>query len=149
VAANTGPRERNAYDCRTNGDDRPARRPAFPRVSCCSIQASTSPTTECRITSGIATTCTCSRFDPLGTNTLVSFSWTAQWTDGTVQTRTQDGASSLFSFTWTCGGPGSTDDGAARPLAVTLTVTDNTGGATTVSSGSGSQPPLFLRLFKC
>jgi hypothetical protein len=111
---------------------------------------STNPTTECRITSGIATTCTLQSFStPLGTNSLVSFSWTAQWTDGTVQTRTQDGASSAFSFTWTCGGPGSTDDGAARPLAVTLTVTDSTGGTTTVSSGSGSQPPLFLRLFKC
>jgi hypothetical protein len=111
---------------------------------------STNPTTECRITSGIATTCTLQSFStPLGTNSLVSFSWTAQWTDGTVQTRTQDGASSAFSFTWTCGGPGSTDDGAARPLAVTLTVTDNAGGTATVSSGSGSQPPLFLRLFKC
>ena len=111
---------------------------------------STSPTTECRITSGIATTCTLQSFStPLGTNSLVSFSWTAQWTDGTVQTRTQDGANTVFSFTWTCGGPGSTDDGAARPLAVTLTVTDNAGGTATVSSGSGSQPPLFLRLFKC
>jgi Putative binding domain, N-terminal len=108
------------------------------------------PTTECRITSGIATTCTLqSTSFPLGTNSLVSFSWTAQWTDGTVQTRTQDGANTVFSFTWTCGGPGSTDDGAARPLAVTLTVTDSAGGTTTVSSGSGSQPPLFLRLFKC
>ena len=41
------------------------------------------------------------------------------------------------------------DDGAAQPLAVTLTVTDSSGGTATVTSGSGSQPPLFLRLFKC
>ena len=109
-----------------------------------------SPTTECRITSGIATTCSLeSTSFPLGTNGLVSFDWTAQWTDGNVITRTQTGASPTFSFTWTCGGPASTDDGVGRPLAVTLTVTDSTGNTATVTSGSGSQPPLFIRLFKC
>jgi hypothetical protein len=111
---------------------------------------STSPTTECRITSGIATTCALySTSFPLGTNSLVQYDWTAQWTDGTVQTRTQTGASSSFSFTWTCGGPASTDDGVGKTLAVTLTVTDSQGSTATVSSGSGSQPPLFIRLFKC
>jgi hypothetical protein len=111
---------------------------------------STSPTTECRITSGIATTCTVQSFStPLGTNALVSFSWTAQWTDGNVITRTQDSTSPTFSFVWTCGGPNSSDDGFRAPLAVTLTVTDSTGATATVSSGSGSQPPLFIRLFKC
>ena len=108
------------------------------------------PTTECRITSGIASICTLQSTSlPLGTNGLVSFSWTAQWTDGTVQTRTQVGAGTTFSFTWTCGGPASTDDGVGRPLAVTLTVTDTSGDTATVTSGSGGQPPLFIRLFKC
>jgi len=111
---------------------------------------STAPTTECRITNNIATTCTLeSTSFPLGTNGLVSFSWNVQWSDGTAQTRTQDGASTSFSFTWTCGGPASSDAGTAQPLAVTLTVTDTSGNTTTVASGSGSQPPLFLRLFKC
>ena len=111
---------------------------------------STSPTTECRITSGIATTCTVQSFStPLGTNALVSFAWTAQWTDGSVISRTQDSTNPVFSFIWTCGGPDSTTEGAPKPLAVTLTVTDSTGATATVSSGSGSQPPLFMRLFKC
>jgi hypothetical protein len=108
------------------------------------------PTTECRITSGIATVCTLqSTSFPLGTTSLVTFTWTVAWTDGSVQSRTQVGTSPTYSFTWTCGGPNSTTDGAAQPLAVTLTVTDSSGGSATVTSGSGSQPPLFLRLFKC
>jgi len=49
----------------------------------------------------------------------------------------------------TCGGPQSTDDGVAQPLAVTLTVTDNLGAKATTTSGSGSQPALQIRLFKC
>ena len=111
---------------------------------------SANPTTECRITSGLATICSfASTSFPLGTNGLVTFSWSAQWTDGTAQTRTQLGTSSTFSFTWTCGGPNSTDDGVARPLTVTLAVTDTTANTVTVTSGSGSQPPLFIRLFKC
>jgi hypothetical protein len=109
-----------------------------------------SPTTECRITSSAGTTCTLeSTSFPLGTNGLVSFSWNVLWTDGSVQTRTQSGSGTTFSFTWTCGGPASSDAGAAQPLAVTLTVTDTSGNTATVTSGSGNQPPLFLRLFKC
>jgi hypothetical protein len=111
---------------------------------------SSSATTECRITSGIGTVCTLqSTSVPLGTNALVSFGWTASWTDGSGQSRTQLGASPTFSFTWTCGGPNSTTEGAAQPLAVTLTVTDSSGSTATVTSGSGTQPPLFIRLFKC
>jgi hypothetical protein len=87
------------------------------------------PTTECRITSGIATTCTLqSTSFPLGTTSLVTFTWTVSWTDGSVQSRTEVGTSPTYSFTWTCGGPNSTTDGAAQPLAVTLTVTDSSGG---------------------
>jgi hypothetical protein len=111
---------------------------------------SASVTTECRITSATGSTCRLeSTSFPLGTNGLSSYSWRVQWTDGDVVTRTQDGAASTFSFSWTCGGPASTTDGAAQPLAVTLTVTDTNGNTATVSSGSGSQPPLFIRLFTC
>ena len=111
---------------------------------------SPSPTNECRITSGIASTCSLeSTSFPTGTAGLVNFAWTVQWTDGSVISRSQTGASPTFSFTWTCGGPNSTDDGAPRPLAVTLTVTDSTGNIVTATSGSGSQPPAFIRLFKC
>jgi hypothetical protein len=111
---------------------------------------STAPTTECRITSAIATTCSLqSTSFPLGATGLASYDWTAQWNDGTDQIRTQTGVNATFSFVWTCGGPASTDDGAAKPLAITLIVTDSQGNSATVSSGSGSQPPLFVRLFKC
>jgi hypothetical protein len=111
---------------------------------------SSSVTTECRINSAAGSTCRLeSTSFPLGTNGLSSYSWRVQWTDGDVVTRTQDGAASTFSFSWTCGGPASTTDGAAQPLAVTLTVTDTNGNTATVSSGSGSQPPLFIRLFTC
>jgi all-beta uncharacterized protein len=108
------------------------------------------PSVECRVTSNTGTVCTLeSTSFPLGTNGLVGFAWTVQWTDGDVQTRTQSGASPTFSFTWTCGGPASTTDGAAQPLAVTLTVTDSLGSTATAAAGSGNQPPLFMRLFKC
>ena len=111
---------------------------------------SVNPTTECRITSPFATTCTLqSTSFPLGTNALVAFAWTVQWTDGSVITRTQDSASTTFSFTYTCGGPDSTVDGAPKPLSVTLTVTDSFSNQATVTSGSGNQPPLIIRLFKC
>jgi hypothetical protein len=111
---------------------------------------SASVTTECRVTNAGGSTCRLeSTSFPLGNNGLASYSWRVQWTDGDVVTRTQDGAASTFSFSWTCGGAASTTDGAAQPLAVTLTVTDTNGNTATVSSGSGSQPPLFIRLFKC
>lgn len=111
---------------------------------------SPNPTTECRITSPFASTCTLeSTSFPLGTNGLVSFAWTVQWTDGSLVTRTQIGAGTTFSFTHTCGGPNSTIDGTPQPLSVTLAVTDSFSNTVTVTSGSGSQPPLFIRLFKC
>lgn len=111
---------------------------------------SVNPATECRITSAFATTCTLqSTSFPLGTNGLVAFAWTVQWKDGSVITRTQDSASPTFAFTYTCGGPDSTVEGTPQPLSVTLTVTDSFSNQATVTSGSGNQPPLIIRLFKC
>jgi len=37
----------------------------------------------------------------------------------------------------------------AQPLSISLTVTDNQGNTATAVSGTGSQPPLFIRLFTC
>jgi len=109
-----------------------------------------SPTTECRITSSTGSTCALeSTSFPLGTNGLVKFDWAVQFTDGDVRTFSQSGADSTFSFSWTCGGPQSTTEGASQPLSVTLTVTDSNGATASASAGSGNQPPLFVRLFKC
>lgn len=109
-------------------------------------------TTECQIrslTSG-ATTCRLeSTSFPLGTTSLVNFAWTVQYTYGTIKNLSQDNSSPTFSFTDTCGGVGSTSDGAQQPLTVTLTVTDSAGNTATVTSGQGGQPALFLRLFTC
>jgi predicted phage tail protein len=112
-----------------------------------------SPTTSCNIVSPFTTSpSTCearSTSFTTGANTIVLYEWTAQYFYGAPKTVTQSGANPVFSFGETCGGPGSTDTGAAQALSVTLTVTDNLGNKTTVVSGTGSQPPLQLRLFKC
>jgi hypothetical protein len=108
------------------------------------------PTTTCLITSGTGTICQArSTSYPLGTNGIVSYAWTVQYTYGTVKTLTQNGSDPTFTFTDTCGGPSSTSDGVAQPLSISLTVTDNQGNTATAVSGTGSQPPLFIRLFTC
>lgn len=109
-----------------------------------------SPTTTCLITSASGTICQArSTSFPLGTNYIVSWAWTVQYTYGTVKTITQNSADSQITFTDTCGGPGSTSDGVQQPLSISLTVTDNLGNTATAVSGTGSQPALFVRLFSC
>ena len=111
------------------------------------------PTTECQFRSltGTATTCTLdSTSFALGTNFIVSYAWTVQYTYVTPKTLTDSGPTKTqFSFTDTCGQPTSTDDGIAQSLIVTLTVTDNLGNTATATSGMGGQPPLVVRLFTC
>jgi hypothetical protein len=109
------------------------------------------PVTTCKITSNIATTCTLvSTSFPLGTNSLVTYDWTASFFDGQTRSFAQTGSSPSFSFVWSCGGPNSSDPpGTAQPLSVTLTVTDSLGNTATVSAGSGNQPALTVTLFKC
>jgi hypothetical protein len=110
------------------------------------------PTTECRFRSATGQTSTCtlsSTSFPLGTNTIVSYAWTVNYTYDTAKTITQSGSSPTLSITDICGLSGSTADGAAQPLSVSLTVTDNLGATSTATSGSGSQPPLQLRLYTC
>jgi len=99
-------------------------------------------------TSLSTTTCTLrSTSIALGTNTIVSQSWTVSYTyDGP---KPSGGTAPTLSFTDTCGLLGSTDDGIAQPLSVTLTVTDPNGQTATATAGSGSQPPLFVRLYTC
>jgi hypothetical protein len=70
-----------------------------------------------------------------------------QYTYGAVQDISGTGSS--LSFTDFCGKTGSTDDGVAQPLSVTLTVTDSAGATATATASVGSQPALFVRLFSC
>ena len=111
-----------------------------------------SATTACRITSAFMGTSVCearSTSFTTGANTIVSYAWTVQYFYATNKVVTQTGTNPVVSFSDTCGGPGATDDGAPTPVTITLTVTDNVGSSVTVTSGTGSQPALFLRLFKC
>ena len=106
--------------------------------------------TECRFRSASAlpTTCTLqSTSSALGTNTIVSYAWTVQYTYGTIKTLA--GSNSTLPITDTCGGATSTADGVAQPLSVTLTVTDNLGSTASATSGVGAQPALQVRLYTC
>jgi len=75
-----------------------------------------------------------------------TFAWTVSYQYGGGITHSGTGQN--FSFTQTCGGPGSTASGAETPLNVTLTVTDSN-GTITVQSGTGGQPPLLIKFFTC
>lgn len=106
-------------------------------------------TTTCRI-NGSPTTCQLrSTSFTFGSNTIVHHAWTVTYTYGTTKVLTQSGPGSTFSFSDSCGGPGSSAEGPSQPLSVTLTVTDNLGNTATATSGSGDQPALNLRLFSC
>jgi hypothetical protein len=110
-------------------------------------------TTDCRIASLASppqpTNCVLrSTSFALGTNRILYYSWTVQYTfNGVVKNIVGDTPSIQFSET--CGSPSSTTDGVAQPVQVSLTVTDNNGVTATATSGSGSQPALRLRLFTC
>ena len=110
------------------------------------INDSSTTTTTCLIKS-TATPCL---FAATGAVTgTATYSWTASYEYGTTITHTQSGSSPNFSFTQTCGGPGASVSPGDTPLNVTLTVTDSIGNVTTVQSGTGNQPPLFIKLFSC
>src|SRR5580765_279246 len=109
-----------------------------------------SATTECRFRSaaGRSNTCTLrSTSFTFDSTPIVSYSWTVQYTYVTVKMITGTGSS--IDITDTCGQTASTDDGAANPLSVSLTVTDAKGNTATATAGSGSQPPLQVRLYSC
>ena len=82
------------------------------------------------------------------TSAAATFTWTATYLYGAATiTKTQTGTSPNFTFTETCG-PAGSSGGTETPLNVTLTVTDPS-GTDTVTSGSGSQPALIIKLFTC
>lgn len=106
---------------------------------------SSGATTVCQIKTS-ATQCT------LVANADISapsvFTWTVTYTYGTLITKTQSTTSNTFTFTEQCGVSGSTG-GTDTAMNVTLTVADPNKGSTTVTSGSGSQPALGIKLFTC
>jgi predicted phage tail protein len=110
------------------------------------------PTTECRIRGQAGQSSTCrlnSTSFTFGANTIVSYTWSVQYTYDIVKTINATGPSPTLAITDICGLNQSTADGAAQPLSVTLTVTDNLGATATATSGVGSQPALQLRLYTC
>lgn len=110
------------------------------------------PTTQCQFRSTamppLPTTCmlTSTSFT-LGTTSVVSWSWTIQYTY--VSPKTITGTTPSISFSDVCGQFSATDDGVAQPLSVMLTVTDSAGNTASATSGTGSQPALSVRLFNC
>jgi hypothetical protein len=109
-------------------------------------------TNECRIRSSSSQSSTCtlrSTSFTFGSNIIVSYAWTVQYTYETAKTLTQSGSNATLAITDICGLNGSTAVGAVQPLSVTLTVTDNLGATATATSNFGPQPPLNLRLFTC
>lgn len=114
------------------------------------IGSQPSATTDCRFKSitGRSNTCTLrSTSFTFDSTPIVSYSWNIQYTFGTVKVITGTGSS--IDITDTCGQAASTDDGAANPLAVSLTITDAKGNTGTATSGSGNQPALQVRLYNC
>ncbi len=78
-----------------------------------------------------------------------TFTWTVSYNYPNQVTHAQTGTSPSFTFTQTCGGSSSTATGTEVSMSVTLTVTDPNNGTETVTSGSGNQPPLTIKLFTC
>ena len=76
------------------------------------------------------------------------YAWYIKYAIDTVP-KTLLGDQPNVQFSEVCGAVQSTNTGASEPVVVTMTITDNNGATATATSGVGSQPPLFLRLFKC
>jgi hypothetical protein len=109
---------------------------------------SSSPTTECRFRSP-ATVCNITATSNLPGGGAYTYNWTATYFYGTQKTVVLNGASSVFTITDGCSGPGATVDGPSAELSVTVTITDSLGNSVTVRSGEGNQPALTVRLFSC
>jgi hypothetical protein len=109
---------------------------------------SVSETDECWFRS-TNTPCTFTATANLPGNGAYTYKWAASYSYGTVKTATQENTSNTFGFVDTCGGSGSTTDGVANDLQVTVTITDSLGNTITLRSGEGNQPALRVRLFTC
>ena len=108
--------------------------------------ASSGATTVCQIKSAATQ---CQLVASANLTAPSTFTWTVTYNYPTLITRTQSSTSPTFAFTETCGGTGSSAAGTDVTMNVTLTVTDPNTGAETVTSGSGSQPALTIKLFTC
>jgi hypothetical protein len=114
----------------------------------------TAATNVCQFRGAAGSTTTCTLRSTSftgGANAISTYTWTVQYTYGTVKVTSASGTASSLSFTDSCGvaNAGATDDGALNPLDVTLTVTDSAGNTATARSGAGNQPNLFVQLFNC
>jgi hypothetical protein len=108
------------------------------------------PTTDCRFRNPTSTPSTCtlrSTSFTFDATAIVSYSWNISYTYDTVKTIT--GTNPTIDIVDTCGQPQATDDGAANPLSVSLTITDAKGNTATATSGSGNQPAMQVRLYNC
>jgi len=107
-----------------------------------------SPTDECWFRS-TSTPCNFTAAANLPGPGAYTYKWSARYTYGTEKVFTQENTSSAFTFSDTCGAPGSSSDGPASELTVTLTITDSQGNTITLTSGQSGQPALRVRLHSC
>jgi hypothetical protein len=106
---------------------------------------SSSATTTCQIKL-TSTSCVFTASGGFTSNAI--YTWHVEYQYGGGVSHDFSSTSPSFSFTQTCGGPGSTAAGVEAPLNVTLTVTDGPSNVTVVS-GAGGQPPLLIKFFTC
>lgn len=108
---------------------------------------SVNTTTQCVFKSS-PTPCNFTAFSNLPGSNYV-FQWTVSYVYGTQKTISQTTTVPNFSFSDSCGAPGSSTDGPTVPLDVTLVIADDQGNSTMLRSGEGSQPAMTVRLFSC
>lgn len=108
---------------------------------------STNATTNCQIRSGGGSnTCNLVATTNLP-GPVTSFNWTATYVYGTTtRTVTQNTASATLAITDTCGLTGSSTEGTAADLLVSLTATDAQGNSQSLSIGSGQ---LRMTFYTC
>jgi hypothetical protein len=109
-------------------------------------RSASASTTECYIRQN-PTTCTLSSVTNALPKAITTYDWRVEYTFSGAQLKTQATSSSTFGFTQACGG--TTTTGEVVDLSVRLTVTDADGNTATLTSGSGIQPALTLRIFPC
>lgn len=104
-------------------------------------------TTTCLIKTA-STPCTFSVTGTFGSSAIYTWHISYNYPDGSGASHDFSSGTPGFTFTQSCGLPGSTAGGVELPLNVTLTVTEGT-SSVTVQSGSGAQPPLTIKFFTC
>ena len=105
---------------------------------------STNTTTECVFKSS-PTPCNLTASSNLPGNNY-TFQWTVSYNQTTLSQAT---TVPNFTFSDSCGQAGSSPDGPAVPLDVSLVITDDQGNIARLQSGQGNQLPMTVRLFTC